>query len=149
MKITGVSFLIIRGKKKRYGEGGGAYSDLFLITKDKKKCSLVDAKAIKNYALPNDDRIKMINNYAKNYRELESDFNYKDLKLDFVLYVAGSINNKSDIKKNCEYMSKEIGNIPVSVISSHDFVSLAKKYKGHNYQNEIRKIFCKSGVILN
>ena len=136
------------GQKKRYGEGGGAYSDLFLITKDKKKCSLVDAQAIKNYALPNDDRIKMINNYAKNYRELEIDFNYKDLKLDFVLYVAGSINNKSDIKKNCEYMSKEIGNIPVSVISSHDFVSLAKKYKGHNYQNEIRKIFCKSGVIL-
>ena len=140
-------FSHLTGQKKRYKAGGGAYSDIFLVTKDKKTCSLIDAKAIKNYALPNDDRLKMINSYAKNYKELESEFNYKDLKLDFILYVTGSINNRSDIKKNCEYMSKEINNIPISVISSHDFVSLAKKYKGHNYQNEIRKIFCKSGVL--
>ena len=140
-------FSHLTGQKKRYGEGGGAYSDIFLVTKNKKMCSLVDAKAIENYTLPNDDRLKMINSYAKNYKELESEFNYKNLTLDFILYVAGSINNNSQIEKNCKYVSKEINNIPVSAISSHDFVSLAKKYQGHNYQDEIRKIFCKTGVV--
>ena len=85
----------------------------------------------------------MINSYAKNYKELESEFNYKNLTLDFILYVAGSINNNSQIEKNCKYVSKEINNIPVSVISSHDFVSLAKKYQDIIIKMKYERYFVK------
>lgn len=133
------------GQKKRQKEGGGAYSDIFVINKYKTYCSLVDGKAIKNYSLPNDDRLKMINSYAKNYTELEKEYKYNNLKLGFILYVCGSINLRSKINENCKFVSKELNNVPVSVISSFDFVSLAKKYKGFMYQDKISKIFSKTG----
>lgn len=135
------------GQKKRNKEGGGAYSDIFLVEQNKVYCSLVDGKAISNYALPNDDRLKMINSYAKNYKELEQMYNYQDLKLNFILYVCGTINYRSQINSNCKFVSKQINNIPVSVISSFDFVSLAKKYKGYIYQDKICKIFSTTGPI--
>ena len=133
------------GQKKRLKEGGGAYSDIFIINKYKTKCSIVDGKAINNYTLPNDDRLKMINSYGKNYKELENDYEYKNLKLGFILYVCGSINFRSKISENCRFVSKEMNNIPVSVISSFDFVSLAKKYKGFENQDKISEIFSVTG----
>ena len=136
----------LTGQIKRNEEGGGAYSDIFVVNKDMDKCSLVDAKAIKNYSLPNNDRLKMINSYAANYKELENKFNYKSLELDFILYVTSTINKKSNVEENCTYMSKEI-KTPVSVISSFNLVMLARKYRGFEYQNKIRKIFSKNGVI--
>lgn len=136
----------LTGQIKRNEEGGGAYSDIFVVNKDMDKCSLVDAKAIKNYSLPNNDRLKMINSYATNYKELENRFNYKSLELDFILYVASTINKKSNIEENCKYMSKEI-KAPVSAISSFDLVALARKYRGFEYQDKIREIFSKNGVI--
>ena len=136
----------LTGQIKRNEEGGGAYSDIFVVNKDMDRCSLVDAKAIKNYSLPNNDRLKMINSYAANYKELENKFNYKSLELDFILYVASTINKKSNIEENCTYMSKEI-KAPVSAISSFDLVALARKYRGFEYQDKIREIFSKNGVI--
>ena len=87
----------------------------------------------------------MINSYAKNYTELEKEYKYNNLKLGFILYVCGSINLRSKINENCKFVSKELNNVPVSVISSFDFVSLAKKYKGFMYQDKISKIFSKTG----
>ena len=140
--------LITRGKKKRYKEGGGAYSDIFVVNKSNSSCSLVDGKAISNYSLPNDDRLKMINSYARNYKELESIYEYKNLKLNFVLYVCGSINYRSKINSNCKFVSKQINNTPVSVISSFDFVTLAKKYKGYVYRDRISDVFSVTGAVL-
>ena len=80
------------------------------------------------------------------YKELENKFNYKSLELDFILYVASTINKKSNIEENCSYMSKEI-KAPVSAISSFDLVALARKYRGFEYQDKIREIFSKNGVI--
>ena len=53
---------------------------------------------------------------------------------------------KIDLEENCTYMSKEI-KAPVSAISSFDLVALARKYRGFEYQDKIREIFSKNGVI--
>lgn len=135
------------GHIKRESNMGGGYSDIFVVPVDKKSCALIDAKAIKNYSLPHDDRLNMINNYVPNYRELVEKFDYIDLSLNFITYVSTSINHKSKIHEWCSIVSKECENIPVSAVSADDFAKLARRYKGKVNQTKVINTLAKTGVV--
>jgi len=135
------------GQIKRDSEEGGGYSDILIVSNERNLCALLDGKAIKNYSLPNTDRLNMINNYIPNFNELVLRFEHKNLSLKFVSYVASSINHNSNIQKWCIQISKKCNNLPVSVISADDLAKLALKYKGRDNQNEIINIFLKTGII--
>lgn len=129
------------GQKRPPNQRKGGYADAFLVASDKKHCGLLDTKASSNYSVSHNDYNAMVHTYIPNYRELAGG---RNLQLEFCLYVAYGYGAGIDI--DLRNMCVETGT-NVSAIKARDLLELAQIVTEPPQQNQVRKGFCKGGLL--
>lgn len=127
------------GQKRRGGIGG--YADILVIPLDDGKCGIIDTKASGQYALGAPDYRAMLNDYTKNYKEIDE---ARNRDLEFCAYIAGGF--MDNIDERLVTLSRE-AHVPASAITAYDLLSLVKRNPPAEKQKEIRRSFSRSGLI--
>jgi hypothetical protein len=125
----------LTGQLKRAGGGKGGFADIFVVAMDQEHCGLIDTKATSYYSLPSSDYAKMVSNYVPNCRDL---FSGRNLKLEFVLYVAGGLSRNIDTELT--KLRKE-SSVPCSAISASDLVTVSRRGLPASAQSAVRETF--------
>jgi len=128
----------LTGQLKRKEIGG--YSDLLLVPDQGAKCAIIDTKASGNYALGSSDYHKMVNNYLRNYKELDP-----EKSLEFCGYVAGGFSHSFSARlKSLE----RDGNVPAIGLTAAELLRILREQPSENLQSRFREV-CRDGGLVS